>query len=416
MTLPLTAWLPTSSGQTPPVRLPHAQITLSNRQPRLLGRQALKPDLDLEDYQFHAVIDWIELKLHLGRMTQAQHVQKVLRLFLARDSHISPLEPGPGAVFDACHVKLQEPESFALVATIHMALLETFGEATEARVTGMEVSVDATPRQASDTARARLLGAMQRTIWTTRDIWTEKNSRPRSVHPKMTNRPDTECQPETLKLSPGSEVDDTARCRTVPYNHLPPAINGTMYLGARNDAAMIRLMDKVKDRQRPDGTYESLSDDRKRVRIEVALKEPALLRLGVTDIGSLRSLKLAKLQGDYFQFRLPTLKVTHYPSCATGYLGNAQETWRARTYLRSGVTGLLSMDAGTRARRNRMVRNERPVLHAMGRVSLMPPRHGSSFVAYASLNRKVTIALRSLGHREETAWKRREKKARLRGR
>ena len=72
------------------------------------------------------------------------------------------------------------------VLTTPRRLFETFGEAASSRVTGVEVSIDAYPSKPSDVARARLLGALQRTIWTDRDTRPEVLVRPGSVLDKLT--------------------------------------------------------------------------------------------------------------------------------------------------------------------------------------------------------------------------------------
>lgn len=249
------------------------------------------------------------------------------------------------------------------------------------------------PKQLSDEARVRLLDALQRTIWTGRDIVTSPHSRPRCIIGREAR--------DVFRLAPGPNMDDLSRCRTIPENHHIPFVDGTMYLGAKDDAVMIRLMDKVKDRQRPDGTCEQLDADRRRVRIEVSLKENELARLGIREIGSLRALKLTRLQGDYFQFRLPTFKIGPTQRAIDAIL-NTQEEWRSRTYQRTGVIGLSIMDAGSDARRQRMATDVRANLHAIGKKGSKTRRAGgSSFVAYEELNRKVALALRDLAMREE---------------
>ena len=98
---------------------------------------------------------------------------------------------------------------------------------------------------------------------------------------------------------------------------------------------MVRIMDKVKDKQRPDGSFTEFFDD-KRVRIEVTLSEAELDRLGITNIQSLRYLKLAAFQRRYFQFKLPTFDLQNVG------LHRALEGWRADTYLKAGLTGLMA--------------------------------------------------------------------------
>jgi hypothetical protein len=157
------------------------------------------PLVDLDAYKFKVVIDWIEFRVHFCKETQAQHVQQVLRQFLGRNSYILPEKEGPGRTFDICTIKVQEPKNLAQITMIHQALADRFGEAAESRVTGIEVSIDAHPVLPSDAARATLLGALQRTIWTGRDIWWNPDSRPRSVFGST--------KKFAYKLSPEPEIE-----------------------------------------------------------------------------------------------------------------------------------------------------------------------------------------------------------------
>ena len=93
------------------------------------------PTLNMDEYRFRAVIDCIEFRVQLARPTPAQHVQTVLRCYLARDSFINPEDKCDGNVFAACTIKVQEPPSFALIYAILYALYDTFGEFTSARST-----------------------------------------------------------------------------------------------------------------------------------------------------------------------------------------------------------------------------------------------------------------------------------------
>lgn len=321
----------------------------------------------------------------------------MLRRFLDRDSHIAAEDKGPGDVFSTCTIKIQEPASLAQIAAIHKALVSSLGEAAGSRVTGMEVSIDATPKDPSDAARALLLGAMQRTIWTTRDIWSDRMSRPRTAFGRG--------EKQTITLSPAPEEDDTALSRSVPDNHAIPAIDGTMYLGAKGDDVMIRLMDKVVDRQRPDGTRDVLADDRKRVRVEVTLKGKELEKVDITDIASLDQLDLVRFQKRYFQFMLPTFSRRSRPATGVDILHNARQDWRARTYLRSGVTGLNTMDAASAKFRKTMKPDLRKMLRRMNRTTgrIWAGKRLAAVVSWAAMNRKVNVALRDLMKREKTA-------------
>jgi hypothetical protein len=403
MPLPTAATLPYAKTSTPPLTLHHTLLPLENKQARLAGRSALVPDVSIEDYRFRAVIDWIEIQVHLGRPTQAQYVQDVLRQHLNRNCHIVGQDEGPGCVFSVCTIRVQEPASFALIATIHQSLVDTFGAAAGDKVTEMEVSIDVYPKVASDTARAIMLGTMQRTIWTDRDIWSSPRSRPRYAFSsggafKLSPPPNDEVAKKPVKRNRERIT------RVVPDNHDIPSIDGTMYLGAQEDDVLIRLMDKIIDTQNPNGTHSTLPPDQRRVRIEVRIKGSDLTEMGVTDIQSLSRLRMASLQKRYFQFRLPTFSWRDNPMTGAQVLHNTRQEWRAQTYLRAGVTGLIAMEMEGAVNMSKASDQAKPVLNALGKNIAPSQRRAPAFVSYETMNRKMTEALVGLSRREETAW------------
>lgn len=409
MNIPTTAELPFSATGASTRTLPHDLVPLDSTQRRLMNRVKLVPVVDIEDFRFRAVVDWIEFRVHLGRTTQAQHVQQILRRHLPRDSFIRPEDEGPGSTFSICSIRVQEPANLALIARVHRDLTGTFGEAAGSRVAAIEISVDATPRQPSDNMRTTLLGAMQRTIWTGRDIWSNPSSRPRTFGgnrqmERLIPPPREEALEKRLKR------DNEVPSALVPGHHRAPFVDGTMYLGARDgDDVMIRIMDKVKDRQRPDGTFDDLPGDQKRVRIEATLKGIELLTLGITDVPSLRRTKLASMKKRYFQFRLPSFSSDDSSRGAANVMRNAKQVWRARTYLRTGIVGLMAMDREAAELRKTMLPGLRRTMRAQKQVkqrTWVGKRLEPSFVSWEEMNRKVDVAFRQLVKREQTAWKR----------
>jgi hypothetical protein len=400
MNIPTTSTLRSKKPTARSYRLHFDLLETNSIQRRLRHQKVLVPAINLDTYRFRTVIDWIEFRIHLGRVTQVQHVQQVLRKHLDRDSFIAPENLGEGKTFTTCSIRIQEPSSLALIATIHQDLANTFGEAAGSRVTAVEVSVDAYPRQPSDEARATLLGALQRTIWTDRDIWSNPNSRPRMAFGRGKKM--------TVKLSPEPGLDSTDLSRMVPDNHVVPFVDATMYLGARDgDDVMIRIMDKVKDKQHPDGTFDALPDDQKCVRIEARLKGIALLSLAITDVPSLRRMKITSIKKRYFQFRLPTFAQAK-PTSAADVMHNTKEVWRARAVLRSGITALMAMDAGSAEYRQTLLPGLTKTLRARkssGAQMSAGKRLAAAFVSWDGLNRKVDAAFQQLHKRQETAWR-----------
>ncbi|RMC34402.1 hypothetical protein [Paracoccus alkanivorans] len=118
-------------------------------------------------------------------------------------------------------------------------------------------------------------------------------------------------------------------------------------LGAQKDDVMIRLMDKLIDTQnRKAGTADVSEDHRKRVRIEVTLKGIELHSLGLDRLPDLRDFKFTTLQGKYFQFKLPTFPVDMEESkSGLDAVKAERKIWRVKTFARTGIVGLMAMEA-----------------------------------------------------------------------
>lgn len=106
-----------------------------------------------------------------------------------------------------------------------------------------------------------------------------------------------------------------------------------------------------------------------------------------------------------FQFMLPTFSRRSRPATGVDILHNARQDWRARTYLRSGVTGLNTMDAASAKFRKTMKPDLRKMLRRMNRTTgrIWAGKRLAAVVSWAAMNRKVNVALRDLMKREKTA-------------
>lgn len=400
MRLPTIAELPYTKTPRPALKLAHKLVPVRHTQARLRWRHVLEPDLDLGAYRFRAVVDWIRVRVAFARGTQRQHLQTILRPFLNQTCKIDAADMGPGDVFTRCAITIQEPTSLARVVKAQQALVAAYGEVEPAQITGIEISIDAYPKTGSQAARALLLGAMQRTIWTDRDIWTNPNSRPRSVFGSS--------ERSVYKISPGPEHDLKGEKRILPQQHRAPALDATMVLGAQDDAIMIRVMDKLLDRQHPDGSRDVLEEDQRRVRIEVMIQGAELPAIGLTGMDSLQRFRFITLQKRYFQFRLPTFDVRIPVTRGSDLVRHWSEARKAEIYLRGGVTALMSRDKGWENKLGRFRKKVRSTLIAMGKATTKRAveRRAPAFVSYEDLNRKVVDALQTLEKREQTAWNR----------
>jgi len=394
------------------------QTTL--KQVRVKDRIIFEPVIDLDAFRFHAVIDWIDVKVALGRPTQHQHVQTVLAPMLKRTSYIVAKNAGPGSVADSFVIRIQEPPPVATLMGIAEALEDEFGFTAPPVITAIEISIDASPKDGRAESRALLLGAMQRTIFTGRDITSNRNSRPRTVFGKKATKTvspvvavagSAKTTPKSFCLIPwpnNKTITEAACIR--PERYRTPAIDGTMYLGAEDDDVMIKLMDKIIDTQHVNGTFVALTDNRKRVRVEVTLQGEEPARIGLTDLASLQGFKFTRLQGEYFQFKLPTFVVDDgsAPS-ATGLAKAMHQANRKIVFQKAGTVGLMVMDAARIRWRATEMPNMKKTLGLMGLKRKKTNRVGTgtteALTSYSALNKKMALALRDLGHREARAFK-----------
>jgi|GEM_PF-1166383 len=392
------------------------------KQVRVKDRICFEPVIDLDAFRFHAVIDWIDVKVALGRPTQHQHVQAVLAPLLNRMSYIDPVNAGPGSVAETFVIRIQEPPPIATLMDIAETLETEFGFTAQPVITAIEISIDAYPKDGREESRAVLLGAMQRTVFTGRDITTNQNSRPRSVFGKKAPKIAPPAAPvarstgltlDNPYLIPWPDEENTSVAVCVrPEQYPAPAIDGTMYLGAEDDDVMIKLMDKIIDTQHMNGTFVDLPDNRKRVRVEVTLlgKEPA--RIGLTDLASLEDFKFTRLQGEYFQFKLPTFADDDGAASSARSIAKAMhQTNRKIVFQKAGTVGLMVMDAARKRWRASEMPNIGTILIMMGLKKKETNRVGTgtteALTSYNALNKKMALALRDLGHREARAFRKR---------
>ncbi len=386
----------------PSLRLEFVEVACTKAQPRFAGRSMLKPLINLDDFRFRAVIDWVDVRITLKQVTQFQYVQKEIKAFVQRDSWITPINPGEGGETNTFDFRIQEPSSIAQVSEICNAVFSKFLKASAPTITGIEISVDAYPDEPSDDKRALLSGVIQRTIFSRRDITTDSNDRARSIVGADSI--------SVLKLIPDAAISASdSPSSLTPSHYKIPWIDGTFYLGGRDNDVMIKVMDKVIDQQnRRATTVRILDDHEKRVRIEVTLKGSELNALGIVDLAGMKALSFGKLQGRYFQFKLPTFKTkTSSKKSAAGAAEVELDRRRAETFLMVGNVGV---DATNRARASfheRMMPEVRRALRSAGR-KIHRSRQGGggtgSMIAYEALNICVANALRHLGEREKTAW------------
>ncbi|MEI4197322.1 hypothetical protein [Roseovarius sp. E0-M6] len=342
--------LPTSAKLIPlnpakPIReLKFTESWVTAEQARFQNRRMLIPDVDLKNYRFKAVIDYIVVRV-FTRKTQHQWIQKKLRTVLTRDSWILPSNPGAGAVADEFDIKIQEPGSTALVAAAIEAVSKERGECSAPEIREIEFSLDVYSRGGDDEERDKMVGLLQRTYFADTERWPNNLDMPRTTAAK-TGQSEPEVKTNYLTPRMGAARDTSLPVRPEPDEFRSPFLEGTMYLGAKDRSGMIRIQNKIKDQQYPEkGTFTALAEDQARARVEVTLKSCDLERLGLRELRDLEGFSYAKLQRKYFQFMLPTFAGENPEKSSAINAGiSLDQKNRAAIFLQSGLLALLRRD------------------------------------------------------------------------
>lgn len=367
---------------------------LARKQARFDGRECWKPQLDLDQFRCRAVIDWIELRVRTGRPTQFQHLQKRIEPLVGRTPWVRAVSAGPGRVASAFIIRIQEP-TVDVLANVEKELARRFGT-DEVIVSAVEVSVDFTPKTASEQARAQMVAILALHHLPKQDVTTNCSDRPRIAWGRGPN-----ATRHLVGWNASSTILDV-QLRACPDHDFGLRLDATVYSGSRNASPRWRIMEKILDSQNPaDSAARVLADHEKRCRIEVTLHENELERWKVRGISDLRALSFSRLQGDYFHFALPTFR-TEFAS-----LRPAAERWiethRQRRFKNAGVLGLAMLDGAHEAMRADFRKQLLSRLRSQGKRASPRSRSGTgtrkAMVAFEELNRRVAKALDRLAMR-----------------
>lgn len=222
-----------------PGEVGHLAYTLqelpSTRQARLAGRFAIRPEIDMKDFETRAVIDWLTVGVTFKRQTQIRFVQGEIAGFFERTPHIKDYEESSHHTSDRFKITVQEPDIASVVKALE-AIDEKFGLRFEPSILGIEFSVDFTPHEPSDLLRAKMHRVLSSHLLTDRDILTNGLARPRTVW-------GTEFKVLQLVDSAGTAKQSTF-------------VDGTTFFGQKGADVHWRVMDKIIDRQnaRPEPT------------------------------------------------------------------------------------------------------------------------------------------------------------------
>ncbi|WP_425986353.1 hypothetical protein [Ensifer sp. R-19] len=383
-------------GMKKPIILTYVEKTLRSSQARLINRTTLTPQIDLEAYQCRAVIDWIDIHFELSRRTQHWHLNDRIEKLTGRKEYPEALDSGEGKTATRYKLRVQEPD-FQNVRKVLDELESVYGFVAPATISGIEVSIDFYPKTPSEEARAQMHGVLVRHFFPTTRVLRSNLMWPRFM-PGSIKKTDY-----TIGRNESDESLDIGD-RMTPGLDRPALYGSTYYVGERDDPrAFWRIQNKVLDKQNnAAGTRDKLADDKKRIRIEVALGQEGCREIGLQQFGDLEAVGITRLQKGFFQFMKPTFAIVRPGSARPGSAAvkrKVEENRRER-FLNAGVLGLQIREDARDELRALEMRKIRRWHRTSG--SKMPPkmRAGAgaygTMIAYEELTRMVERALAGL--------------------
>ena len=328
------------TGFDAPVTLQYAEETLGGSQRRFEGRTVLRPTIDLNAYRWASVVDWIDVELVLGRPSQHWKLNDRIEKLTGRKEYPKALDVGLGGTASRYRLRVQEPD-FSVLRRVLADIEGEYGFASPAAITGIEVSIDAYPDKPSEEARARLHGVLVRHFYPTTRWLTAAMKWPRST-PGIVNK-----SGDYIVARNQQDHFRDIQDRMTPSSDRPAPYASTYYLGEQNDPhAMWRIQNKTVDKQnKATGTRRELTEEEKRIRIEVTLGPDGCKEAGLADFNLLGEFNFTGLQKSFFQFRLPTFATYPHGSlkCSSRPVAAVKERveeTRKQRFLNAGVLGL----------------------------------------------------------------------------
>lgn len=382
---------------------------LTQRQFR--NRKVIKPCLDLDEYRFAALIDWIEIRFRTSRSTNFHTVQRRLREVTDQPVWV---ESAGGAAHHADTkfiARIQDPDRDQLLA-IRPALHAAFGLVGPIEVNGIEIAVDVRPKITGLRGRLAMVVLLQRHVLVERPEWTDRNDDARHVYRLISggsSKPSRLIQAIRGKAGSGAEsdrnlCDPLVRKRILRMkSHRAPYADSTLYFGREGGPVMVSIEDKTTNRRNPQKkTVVSLSAEECRARVEVRLRGDAPGEFGMAHLDDVIGYRFEGLQTRFFSFWLPTV-----PSSGggPGRVGALLAKHDIEIFENSGVYGLDRYEAAKLEERRQvaMLRNAAARSEGHGADSLVPARQRAKVrphrVSYEPLNAKVRVALRGLSRR-----------------
>jgi hypothetical protein len=270
------------------------------KQRRWVGRDVLRPVIDLTGYRAEAVFDWVEVEVELCRSSQPHHISAELETVWARPAWIRPIAGGSSRTTTSFQIRVQDPKAKTL--QLGLDVLSDCWGLRQVRVSAMEVSLDVYPLCATDEARQLMTGILQRHFLPRGEIRkVDKVCRAeRSAEDRADALADRLQARQAWGRGPGNSI--RIKRRNAAYLRL----DSTQYMGPLGTSRTWRVMDKVTNNRRGK-VADALPPASRRSRVEVTLDAVALQDLGIVKLEDLHKFNAERLSRDHFSFWLPTL-------------------------------------------------------------------------------------------------------------
>lgn len=394
--------------------LPYTVIPSGKTQQRFRDRFVAEPKINLKEYEFRAVFDWIEISVetrkdHVGSNLQRQ-LMKLNKDFGAfRTCFVASPTKGTGHFGRSHIIKMQDPTPGGISGLLRVFLRDycvpryAFDEIP---VTGLELSLDVYPAnrfcedEASYAIRRMLMTEMLRKHVAIDEVYRVGRRRPRFTHQDGTNKktqywvkPRGAAMYALRKTAreTGMAYLDVASCD--PAHHHQPLGDSTMYFGARGERLYYRLMDKISDNRRGDvADMLPLKTSRSRVEFTFIDETPGDER-GPASVGirSIEDLVLGSMTSfnTLLAFELPTF-------CRDKIDPKTPDQKAWDIFVKTGVGGLSQRNEAVD-----VIEGNKTALRAKRRQEILS---SGNLLRFSAANMRVTRALRRLQERWRRDW------------
>lgn len=371
--------------------LHYIEKPVGKKQARFQNRIALQPQIDLKAYTCRAVIDWVDIRFQTVGHTQWRWIKNYIDRAIGERVYVEKQKLDDDGKYRDFRVRIQEPVTKDLLLA-EEAVRAKWDIQQPAEIVGLEVSVDFTPRNPSEEARALMFGVLVRSHLPSRNVIDEPFDRPRFAWAKGDD--------STAYVLGYDKMhrDRSDAFLLDPAKDRPATIDSTYYAGAKGTRSSWRTMIKLLDKQNiATGTREVLPEEKKRVRIEVTIDKNELDEMGIRTIEDLAGFKFQRFHGRYFKFVLPTFPDPSLQAGRTLFRERVRKR-RIQRFLNAGAVGVEAWDAAWR-RKRKQTRKES--LNSNLPLELTSTMIGtsSSLLDYNDLTRKVIQALRHIDGR-----------------